>query len=418
MTVKPAIASLLIALAASLASAGAAAAAPPPPDTIPVEVSPTSGPRGAKFVAKADVTADPRLTITWDLDGDKLDGEKTGIAFTSDQLGSHRIRITVTNGTSTATGSALITVVNLAPVATIGASPAAPKTGDRIALTAPTTDADGDSLTCAWDLDGNGAFETPGCGTSASRPKAGAFTVGLRVDDGQHQPNSVDTATRAITVANRPPVATFTADPTSVLTGQTVSFDSAAASDPDGTIVARSWDLDGDGDFDDGSSTTATFQYATAGSHTVRLKVIDDNGGTTVGETTIDVQAAPAAPVTPAAPAAPAAPPALAPAAKAAGTIAATLRYGFTRTSNTTTFSTLLIRNLTGGEHIHAACQGGGCPKKAIDATAKSSTLDLKKLRGLKLKVGAVVTVKITKSGLRSRTIKLTVRKGKDPKLS
>jgi PKD domain-containing protein len=71
--------------------------------------------------------------------------------------------------------------------------------------------------------------------------------------------------------------------------GATVTFDSSASSDPDGTIVAREWDLDDDGAFDDGTGVTASRTFATTGTHVVRLRVTDDKGLTARGETRVRV---------------------------------------------------------------------------------------------------------------------------------
>jgi hypothetical protein len=86
------------------------------------------------------------------------------------------------------------------------------------------------------------------------------------------------------TESNRPPVASFTASPNPALTGQTVTFNGSASSDPDGngTIASYKWDLDGNGSFetDTGMTPTVTRSYATAAVVTVRLRVTDTSGAT------------------------------------------------------------------------------------------------------------------------------------------
>jgi hypothetical protein len=66
---------------------------------------------------------------------------------------------------------------------------------------------------------------------------------------------------------------------------------------------------------------------------------------------------------------------------------------------------------------VKARCKGAGCSKKVFTAVAKSDSVSLKTLIRRKLKAGAVITVEVTKPGMTSRTIVVTVRKGKDPKL-
>jgi PKD repeat protein len=78
------------------------------------------------------------------------------------------------------------------------------------------------------------------------------------------------------------PTAAFTSSPSSVQTGQTVTFDASSSSDPDGTIAKYQWDLDGNGTYetDTGSTPTATKTYASPGGVDVRLRVTDNTGNT------------------------------------------------------------------------------------------------------------------------------------------
>jgi hypothetical protein len=78
---------------------------------------------------------------------------------------------------------------------------------------------------------------------------------------------------------NQPPVALFTWSPQTPVVSQQVVFDSTASYDPDGTIVARAWDFDGDGR-NDSTATTPTVLYTSAGTYPVRLTVTDDDGAT------------------------------------------------------------------------------------------------------------------------------------------
>src|SRR5262249_11317492 len=92
-------------------------------------------------------------------------------------------------------------------------------------------------------------------------------------------------------VATDPPVASFTANPGgSVPTGTRVEFTSTAT-DPDGTIASRAWDLDGDGVFTDGAGATAARTFATPGTYVVRHRVTDNDGSTGVHSLSIVVSA-------------------------------------------------------------------------------------------------------------------------------
>jgi PKD repeat protein len=81
---------------------------------------------------------------------------------------------------------------------------------------------------------------------------------------------------------NQSPLAVAAASPTSGTVPLTVNFDGSGSSDPDGSIAAYAWDLDGDGQYDDSSAQQPSFQYATAGTYTVRLRVTDNQGAQSV----------------------------------------------------------------------------------------------------------------------------------------
>lgn len=78
--------------------------------------------------------------------------------------------------------------------------------------------------------------------------------------------------------ANQPPVARLTGTPLTGSVPLTVEFDGQASSDPEGGALTYAWDLDGDGLFDDGSGSTATFTYGSPGTYSARLRVTDPEG--------------------------------------------------------------------------------------------------------------------------------------------
>ena len=82
--------------------------------------------------------------------------------------------------------------------------------------------------------------------------------------------------------SNNPPVAVATASPTSGSAPLTVNFDGSGSSDPDGDPITYAWDLNGDGVYDDSTAAKPTYTYSTAGTYTVRLKVTDSKGASTV----------------------------------------------------------------------------------------------------------------------------------------
>jgi hypothetical protein len=71
--------------------------------------------------------------------------------------------------------------------------------------------------------------------------------------------------------------------------GSNVSLDASASFDPDSTVVGYEWDLDNDGQYDDATGVTATFNSTADGTFTVGLRVTDEAGLTDTDTTTVPV---------------------------------------------------------------------------------------------------------------------------------
>ena len=178
---------------------------------------------------------------------------------------------------------------NVAPTAEAGDSYSG-QLGDTITLSgAASSDTDGTIAAYAWDLDNDGQYDD-GTGATASfaAATAGTFTVGLRVTDDD---GATDTDTATVTVTSLANVAP-TADaggPYSGTQDDTITLTGAGSTDTDGTIAAYTWDLDNDGQYDDATGVTATFNAATTGTFTVGLRVTDNDGATGTDAATITV---------------------------------------------------------------------------------------------------------------------------------
>jgi YD repeat-containing protein len=251
------------------------------------------------FDASASSDSDGTVTkYEWDLDGNGSYESSTGstpIATRSFENAGEReigLRVTDDDGAQTTT-TRIVSVQNRAPSASFTATPNPVPTGTAVSFDASASaDPDGTVAKYEWDLDGNGTYET----NTGSTPTAAStyavaanLTVGLRVTD-----NSGDaaTTTRALTVQNRAPIASFTATPNPVPTGTAVSFDASASADPDGTVAKYEWDLDGNGTYETntGATATTTKTYATASTPTIGLRVTDDLGATTTTTRVLTVQ--------------------------------------------------------------------------------------------------------------------------------
>ena len=112
---------------------------------------------------------------------------------------------------------------------------------------AGSSDPEGDPLTYAWDLDGDGAYDD----STAQKPTytyttAGDYQVGLRVTDSKGASDTLDEPL-TITAGNTPPSATVDS-PLSTTTwkvGDTISFSGSATDPQDGTLGASrlAWSL-------------------------------------------------------------------------------------------------------------------------------------------------------------------------------
>jgi glucose/arabinose dehydrogenase/PKD repeat protein len=91
----------------------------------------------------------------------------------------------------------------------------------------------------------------------------------------------------SFTAANQPPTAVVSANPTNGPVPLTVTFDGTGSTDPEGSPLSYTWDLNGDGVFGDATGPTATFTYTTAGVYTASLRVTDDQGATGTASVTV-----------------------------------------------------------------------------------------------------------------------------------
>jgi len=124
-----------------------------------------------------------------------------------------------------------------------------------------STDPNGDALSYAWDLDGDGLFDNA-AGSSATFQSnvEGTFDVGLQVTDPGGN-NDITYAQVTITSANDPPQITAFApvSTTPVATAAAPLTFSVTATDPDGDPLSYEWTVDGTV-----VSTATTFTYTPA----------------------------------------------------------------------------------------------------------------------------------------------------------
>jgi PKD repeat protein len=237
---------------------------------------------------------DPIVTYKWNFGDGAVETDTTATtSHTYAHAGQYTVGLTVTERFCqagphahcfSASTTQTATIVDRPPVAAFTQS-ASVTTGANANFDASaSSDPDGTIANYHWDF-GDGETlntTTPVAAHIYSTP--GSKTVTLTVTDDS---GSTDTVTHTLTVADRPPTASFTA-PATVAAGQAAAFDASASNDPDGTIVTYHWDF-GDGQSQDSSSPTVTHTYSSPGSKTVTLTVTDNSGSTATAQHTVTV---------------------------------------------------------------------------------------------------------------------------------
>jgi PKD repeat protein len=120
----------------------------------------------------------------------------------------------------------------------------------------------------------SGLQEWVGSYAPQSSDPGGLYSLVIKASDSPIPPNA-GSATKAVTLQDKPPVATFTPSSTSGPTGTPITFDGTGSYDPDGTIITWSWIF---GDTTTGSGSVVAHTFTTAGTYTVTLTVTDNGG--------------------------------------------------------------------------------------------------------------------------------------------
>jgi len=213
------------------------------------------------------------ISYFWNFgDGTNSTGATVDHSYSDD--GTYTVTLTITDDDgATDTASSTKTVLNRAPAASFTESAETVYTSEPITFNASaSSDPDGTIVNYFWDF-GDGTNAT-GVTTSHSYAQDETYTVTLTVTDDD---GAVGSATATKTVLNRLPVASFTENATTVLTGEVISFNASNSYDPDGSIVSYFWNF---GDGTNATGVTTAHSYADDGTYTVTLTVTDDDGAT------------------------------------------------------------------------------------------------------------------------------------------
>jgi glucose/arabinose dehydrogenase/PKD repeat protein len=92
---------------------------------------------------------------------------------------------------------------------------------------------------------------------------------------------------------NQAPVADAEADPENGAGPLLVQFDASNSSDPDGDPLEYAWDLDDDGEFNDSTEASPSYEYVDSGVHVATVRVSDPDGASDTDSVSIQVDNTP-----------------------------------------------------------------------------------------------------------------------------
>ena len=379
---------VLVAVLCPLSVAQTAVAAPPSADFNISDLVPEVG-QSVTFTSVVDPALAAGHAFSWTFgDGTTGSGLSASHAYTSP--GIKTITLTVTNSLNETSVVGRKLRVNAPPTARFSWTPGAPLIGQTVVFDASRSRDNRRIVRYEWDLDGNARSGPQGFEVdrgenrtaTASYPTSGARRIRLRVTD--------DDGVRDVRiwniVANAAPRASFIVSPARPLAGDAITL-SSTSGDPDGPLESQRWDLDGDGQYDDGVGPVVTKKLST-GSHVVRLRVTDTLGATATAERRITVLRRPL---------------------RLLEGIKVTLFGDLTMTG-------ARLRRVIVRTPAHATvkirCKGRSCPKGATKKQpAKTKRLRFKKFER-SFRAGTVITVTVTRAGYIGQHTTIKIRSG------
>jgi PKD repeat protein len=335
----------------------------------------------------------------WDFDyngsPDTFTTDATGVQATTSYAipGERTIGLRVKDNTGATTVLPREVMVQVTrPSASFTFAPQAPVPGQAVAFTSRSTPSNAPGnpriLSTQWDFnyDPTKEFSPDASGVTAATSFAtpGIKTVAIRVAE---TGGGYAIAPGTVNV-NAPPTASFNIAPANPFEGDAVTF-SSTSGDPDGPLTGHQWDLDGDGQYDDASGAVVS-QAFFAGSHTVRLRVIDSRGAAATAERRINAIKRPP---------------------KLLSGVKVTLFGNLTRTG--VQLKRLVVRT-PGKTTVKITCLGAKCPKGARAAsrrTSKTQRLRFKKFER-SFPAGTLIKVTVTRPGYIGQYTSIRVRSG------
>lgn len=225
------------------------------------------------------------VSYQWDFDGDGVIDTKTSVPIAVhefDSGGRFTPRLYAVDDLSQRAMRERTIDVNAAPVAQFQISSFELRELDLVTLTDLSHDSDGTIVQWCWDF-GDGTISDE-VSPSHVYQQNGVMEIILTVTD---ELGATDTAVASISVGNLPPVAILAVVEATRPTGSRFSFDASGSFDPSpqGSLTRFEWSLgDGDGYEIETSVPSLAHAFADDGHLTVRMRVTDSDGATSVSE--------------------------------------------------------------------------------------------------------------------------------------
>jgi PKD repeat protein len=194
------------------------------------------------------------------------------------------------------------------------------------------------------------------------------------------------------------PGASFSFAPQDPRAGDSVQFVSSSCQ-PSGRLVRQSWDLDGDGQYDDAEGPQAQMTFPSAGQYSVGLQVTGRRGVTDVERRTVMVETVYVLPR---------------PASSRLLSPFPVVTLGGRLTSNGARVTVLTVRAPV-CSLVTVTCRGRGCPVRRASSYVGHKRLRLRRFERA-YRAGAVITIRVSKGSAIGKFTQFRIRRHAAPK--
>ena len=373
--------------------------------------SPLTGQEVAYSAEAADPEDDP-VSLAWDF-GDGTTGAGAAPHHAYDEADTYDVTVTATDshGASSTASGEIVVRPDPGPTASFEFSPDLPGTGEAVTFTSTSQPSQGAIVEQDWELNGDGTFDDfSGAVAEWAFHSPGEHVVRLRVE----QANGLSAVSEATLRVNALPSADFTWSPASPVAGDSVDLVSTS-SDIEGPLAALSWDLDGDGDYGDGSEPQVRQPFPDPGTYEIGLRVTDSDGRVSSVRKQVVVLAAQApdqgtAPLAPISPGEP---------TRTVARLRMMSPFPVIRIAGTVMRDSARIRVLSvrapRGSRVRVRCEGRGCPVGSVVTTAATRLVRFPKFER-RLRAGIRLKLFVRQADRIGKYTRFLIRRGAPPK--